>query len=64
MTEHTFRLCPTNALVIEWKAELPGARWCFYRVCDSKPDAKRSLSIINGETVEDSEQMELLEMTT
>jgi hypothetical protein len=57
---HTFRICPTNAVVIEWKADLPGARWCFFKTNDSKRDAKRSLSAINGETVEDTEQMELM----
>lgn len=59
--QQTFRICPTNALVIEWRAPVLGARWCFYKVCDSKPDAQRSLAIINGEAVGIVDQMELLE---
>lgn len=43
-----YRICPTNRLIIESKADLPNARWCFYRVCDSPNDAKRSLYTING----------------
>jgi hypothetical protein len=58
---YTFQICPTNKLIIEWKADLPGARWCFYRVCDSPNDAKRSLAAINGESKEDTEQMDLFE---
>jgi len=61
---HLFRICPTNKLMIEWKADLPGARWGFYRICDSPNDAKRSLSAINGEvdSAEQGEpQMELFE---
>lgn len=58
-----FRICPTDKLIIEWRADLPGARWGFYRVCDSPNDAKRSLAAIKGEvdaTQEDS-QLELFD---
>lgn len=59
---HTFRLAPKNALLIEWKADLPGARWGFYRICDSTSDAKRSLAAIEGRVQEDpAEQMAFLE---
>lgn len=43
---HTFQIAPTNNIVIEWKADLPGARWCFYMVTDSPNEAKRILSVL------------------
>jgi hypothetical protein len=55
-----FRICPTNKLLIEWK--LSGDHWGFYRICDSPNDAKRSMSVIQGDTVEDSEQISLLDL--
>jgi hypothetical protein len=55
-----FRICPTNKLLIEWK--LSGDHWGFYRICDSPNDAKRSLSVIQGDTAQDSEQMEPLDI--
>jgi hypothetical protein len=59
---HAFRIAPKNALIIEWQADLPGARWCFYRICDSASDAKRSLAAIEGKVQEDpAEQMAFLE---
>lgn len=44
MTE--YQISPKNALVIEWKADLPGARWCFYKTNDSPAEAKRILSVL------------------
>lgn len=38
---HSFRIAPTNALIIEWRRKQDGARWCFFRICDGKPEAKR-----------------------
>jgi hypothetical protein len=46
---YTYRICPADKLIIERKADPPNARWCFYRVCDSPADAKRSLSSIRGD---------------
>lgn len=57
---YQFRRCPTNGLLIEWRADQDGARWCFYRTCDSRNDAKRSLALLQGENA-DLAQMELLE---
>ncbi len=59
---YEFRICPKNKLLIEWRADPPGARWGFYRICDSPNDAKRSLSAINGEVAQEDPQMELLVM--
>lgn len=56
-----YRICPTDKLIIESQADLPGARWCFYRVCDSPADTKRSLAAINGEAQPEIEQAELFE---
>jgi hypothetical protein len=50
----SYRICPTNKLIIEW--QLSGEQWGFFRVCDSPQDAKRSLSVLRGDT----EQMDLL----
>jgi hypothetical protein len=58
LTPHLYRIQPGNAKVIEWRAELPGARWCFYKICDSPTEAKRSLAAIRGEQSND-EQMEI-----
>lgn len=61
MKTHHLRICPTNKLIIEWQADLPGARWCFYKVGDSPADVKRSLATIRGEIEQDIEQAELFE---
>lgn len=53
----TYRLCPTNRLVIEWQTD-PAERWGFYKVCDSPNEAKRSLAILNGESPEVPEQLD------
>jgi hypothetical protein len=58
---HTFRICPNNKEIIEWRADLDGARWCFFKRCDSPNDAKRILSILRGDVKEDPAQMELAE---
>lgn len=55
---YTYRISPLHNKIIERKADNPDARWCFYKVCDSPKEAKRSLAIINGEM--DTEQMALL----
>lgn len=47
--KHEFRIAPKNAIVIEWKADLPGAQWCFYMVTDSPNEAKRILTVLQGE---------------
>lgn len=44
MTE--YQISPKNALIIEQRAALPGARWCFYMVADSPNEAKRILSVL------------------
>ncbi len=59
---HSFRQCPKNKLIIEWRLEQDGARWGFYRVCDSPADAKRSLAVINGGSAQEAGQLELLEI--
>lgn len=43
---HTFRICPTDPLIVEWRLEQDGAKWGFYKVCDSPNDAIRALSVI------------------
>lgn len=62
MMVHEFRICPKDKSMIEWKADHPDARWCFYRICDSPADAKRSLSAIRGEVVDETEQASLLDL--
>jgi hypothetical protein len=58
----TFRICPTNPLVIERKPDPPGAYWYFYMVTDSKPEARRILNVLRGIVAEpDPEQMSWLE---
>lgn len=59
---HTFRICPTNRLIIEWRADNDAARWCFFKVCDSPNDAQRSLLLINGGAQVEQEQLELMEV--
>lgn len=59
---HSFRIAPTNRIIIEWRADLPSARWCFYKVCDSPNDAKRALGLLNGTGHPQTEQQELLEV--
>lgn len=61
---YEFRICPTDRLIIEWRPEQGGARFGFYRVCDSPNDAKRSLSVINGDAPQDEPQLELFEEVT
>lgn len=58
---HFFRIAPKNNLIIEWQADLPNARWGFFKVCESPKDAKRILSVLRGDAKEDPEQMELAE---
>jgi len=57
---YTYRICPTNRLIIERKADPIGARWCFWRICDSPNDVKRHLAMLRGEP-EIATQMELVE---
>lgn len=45
---HAYHISPTNPLIIEWRLDQDGARFCFYRVCDSPNDARRSLRVLQG----------------
>lgn len=47
---YDYRIAPKNALVIEWKPDLPDTRWCFYKTNDSPNDAKRSLNVLRHGT--------------
>lgn len=60
MSARAFRLKPTNNLIIEWRADIPGARWGFFKICDSPNDAKRILSALRGDVKEEAEQMPML----
>ena len=41
-----YRIAPTDPLVIERRMNKAGARWGFYKACDSANDAKRALLAI------------------
>lgn len=43
---YSFRIAKANPLIIEWQADLPGAVYGFYMVCDSPNEAKRILSVL------------------
>lgn len=59
MTEtHSFRICPTNSLIIEWRLKRDGARWCFFRICDGKPEAKRIYRKLEHGIVDDPGNVE------
>lgn len=46
--KHDFRIAPNKPLIIEWRADLPDARWCFFMVTDSPNEAKRILAALSG----------------
>lgn len=49
---HIYRISPSNKIVIEWKLEQEGARWCFFKVCDSPAHAKQTLAVLQGNLVD------------
>lgn len=53
---YIYRICPTNKTVIERKAEVEGARWCFFKVCASPNESKRSLAVLQGKVIDDKEE--------
>lgn len=59
---YEFRICPTNKSLIEW--QLSNGVWGFYRICDSPNDAKRSLSVVNGDATQVEPQLELFDEVT
>lgn len=46
---HSYQIAPGNKLVIEWRLEQEGARFCFFEVCDSPNHAKQTLAVLQGE---------------
>ena len=60
--DDVYRISPKNKLVIERCPDPTRAPWYFYKVTDSPNDAKRTLSVLNGdnqlqpELLEDDEQ--------
>ncbi|MCC6454464.1 MAG: hypothetical protein IT328_05935 [Caldilineaceae bacterium] len=48
-----FRISPDNPVIIERRLNQHGARWGFFKTCDSKTEAKISLlRIERGDAVE------------
>lgn len=46
--KHKFRICPSDKLVIEWRLLQQGARWGFFKICDSPNHAKATLATLQG----------------
>lgn len=56
---HTYQISPSDKIVIEWKLEQEGARWCFFKVCDSPSHAKQTLAVLQDNEALKEDQWEV-----